>query len=80
MGSVDVNESCLFDRVVRTKRSLAGRRRSCSFSRSLEMDVVAGKGSERVDGKLRPGKEVNKTLIIDDDAMALESLFWVLWE
>ena len=72
MGSVDVDESCLFDRVVRTRRSLAGGRRSCNFSRSSEMEVVAGKGSERVDGKFRPGKEVNKTLIIDnDDVMAL---------
>lgn len=33
------------------------------------MVVAAGKGSDRVDGRLRPGKEVNRTLTIGEEDM-----------
>lgn len=39
---------------------------------SWETDVCAGRGSARVDGRLRPGNEVKRTLIIEGAIVALE--------
>jgi hypothetical protein len=51
--------------VVKIRRLLCVGRRSWIFSRSWEIVVLDGTGSERVDGRFRPGKEVKKTLIVD---------------
>lgn len=43
--------------------------RSCSRSCNCEIVVFAGSGSDSVVGRLRPGKEVKRTLTVDCDAM-----------
>lgn len=66
---MDVRGSCLFEIVVRIRRLLCAGMRSESCSRSAEIVVVAGKGRERVDGRLRPGKEVRRTLTVGEAMM-----------
>jgi hypothetical protein len=66
MGAEDVRGSCLFDMVVRINRLLCAGMRSCSRSWSSEILVAAGNGSERVDGRLRPGKDVRRTFTVGE--------------
>lgn len=66
MGADEVRGSCLFEIVVRIRRLLCAGIRSWIRSWRSEMLVAAGKGKERVAGRLRPGKEVKKTLTVDE--------------
>lgn len=84
----DVAASCLFEIVVRIRRLLCAGSRSWMRLLSCDMVVSAGKGRERVDGRLRPGKDVKKTLSVDEEAMAcvlflcrdLEEMVMVMFE
>jgi len=49
---------------VRMRRLLCAGRRSWSRICSSARVVVAGRGRERVAGRLRPGKEVKRTLTV----------------
>ena len=66
---MDVRDSCLFEMVVRIRRLLCAGMRSESCSWSSQTVVAAGNGRERVDGRLRPGKEVRRTLTVGEDMM-----------
>lgn len=73
MGAVEDDGSSLFDVVVRIRRlSIHGMRSlSCSFKSPI--GVEAATGIDRVAGKLRPGKDVNKTLIIGEPMLVRRS-------
>lgn len=71
-GSEDDGVTSLFEFVVRIKRLLVKGNLSESRDVRFEMGDVGEMGSERVEGRLRPGKDVTRTLIISraisDDA------------
>ena len=62
----DRRGSCLFEIVVRIRRLLCAGRRSCMRSWSCEMVVSAETGSERVEGRFSPGKEVRRMLTVEE--------------
>jgi hypothetical protein len=66
IGLEETNGSCLFDIVVRMKRSSLSEMRSKSRSRKSVIEVVAGRGRDRVDGRCNPGKDVSRTLIVEE--------------
>ena len=55
--------SCLFVNVDIEIESLREGRRSSSFLRRSDMELVADNGKHNVDGKPSPGKELTKTLM-----------------
>jgi len=56
----------LFEIVVRMSRLLCAGRRLSMRSWSSDIVVLEGRGRERVDGRLSPGKDVRRTLTVDE--------------
>jgi hypothetical protein len=69
MGAEDLRGNCLLEMVVRIRRLLCAGMRSWRRSWSWVIEVAAGKGRESVDGRLRPGKEVRRTLTVGEAMM-----------
>lgn len=63
-GADEEDGSSLFELVVIMKRLFVFGRRSTSCEVRSDIGVDANTGRDRVDGRLRPGKEVKRTLII----------------
>jgi len=70
MGAGEDRGSCLFETVVRMSLSFRDGMCSDKRSRSSVMEASEDTGTESVDGKLRPGKEVKKTLRVDEAMLA----------
>ena len=66
MGADDLRGNCLLETVVRIRRLLCAGMRSWRCSCSSVIEVVASRGRERVDGRLRPGKDVKRTLTVGE--------------
>lgn len=66
MGADDCTGSCLFEAVVKMRRLLTLGMRSNIRSRSCEMVIEEETGSESVDGRFSPGKEVRRTFIVGE--------------
>ena len=64
MGRGEVEESSLLEVVVRMRRVVRLGRREVRKEVRSEIEVEAGTGRESVEGRLRPGKEVRKTLMV----------------
>jgi len=64
MGRDELNDNSWLEVVVRISRVLSEGRRAARRVVRSEIGVEAGIGTERVLGRLRPGKEVRKTLMI----------------
>ena len=70
MGRVEVEESSLLEVVVRMRRVVRAGRRSVRSEVRSEIGVEARTGRDSVEGRLRPGKEVRKTLMVLSAMMA----------
>ena len=64
MGRVEVEESSLLEVVVRMRRVVSWGRREVRREVRSAIGVEARTGRESVEGRLRPGKEVRKTLMV----------------
>ena len=64
IGRDELDDSSRLDVVVRIRRVLREGRRAARRVVRSEIGVEAGTGRERVLGRLRPGKEVRKTLMV----------------
>lgn len=63
-GADEDDGSSLFEFVVMMKRLLICGRRSLSWEVRSDMEVDGDTGRDRVEGRLRPGKDVKRTLIM----------------
>lgn len=74
MGRAELGDNSRLEVVVRMRRVLSeGRRAARRFIRS-DIGVEEGMGKERVVGRLRPGKEVRKTLMVLSSIAAAQFL------
>jgi len=74
IGRAELGDNSRLEVVVRMRRVLSEGMRAARRVMRSDIGVEEGMGKERVVGRLRPGKEVRKTLIVLSSIAAAESV------